>query len=79
MVSESDERTVVATSEPDFTYDLSTILHAVRSTEGSMKLQEASFDVLEADVSRNIDNRLRSYRNRSRCCNSLVNSEVTIN
>ena len=63
---ESEERTVVATSEPDFTYDLSyTILpHAVRSTEGSMKLQESSFDVLEADVKKNYSTGgLRSYRN----------------
>ena len=63
---ESDERTVVATSEPDFTYDLSyTILpHAVRSTEGSMKLEESSFDVLEADVSKKYSTSgLRSYRN----------------
>ena len=51
---ESDDRTVVATSEPDFTYDLSyTILpHAVRSTEGSMKLEENTFDVLEAKLSK---------------------------
>ncbi|MED5308213.1 MAG: hypothetical protein VYA95_02580, partial [Candidatus Thermoplasmatota archaeon] len=63
---ESEERTVVATSEPDFTYDLSyTILpHAVRSTEGSMKLQESSFDVLEADVKKSYSTSgLRSYRN----------------
>tara|TARA_B100001989_G_scaffold9299_2_gene6076 strand:- start:858 stop:3578 length:2721 start_codon:yes stop_codon:yes gene_type:complete len=65
---ESDERTVVATSEPDFTYDLSyTILpHAVRSTEGSMKLEESSFDVLEADVSKKYSTSgLRSYRNQN--------------
>ena len=63
---ESEEKTVVATSEPDFTYDLSyTILpHAVRSTEGSMKLQESSFDVLEADVKKSYSTTgLRSYRN----------------
>ena len=63
---ESEDRTVVATSEPDFTYDLSyTILpHAVRSTEGSMKLEESSFDVLEADLSKKYSTTgLRSYRN----------------
>jgi len=63
---ESDDRTVVATSEPDFTYDLSyTILpHAVRSTEGSMKLEENTFDVLEAKLSKNYSTTgLRSYRN----------------
>ena len=81
---ESDERTVVATSEPDFTYDLSyTILpHAVRSTEGSMKLQEASFDVLEADVSKKYSTTgLRSYRNQKvGVAISLVNSgSATIN
>jgi len=63
---ESEERTVVATSEPDFTYDLSyTILpHAVRSTEGSMTLEENSFDVLEANLSKKYSTTgLRSYRN----------------
>ncbi|MEC8788739.1 MAG: hypothetical protein VXX17_01585, partial [Candidatus Thermoplasmatota archaeon] len=63
---ESEDRTVVATSEPDFTYDLSyTILpHAVRSTEGSMKLEENSFDVLEANLSKKYSTKgLRSYRN----------------
>ena len=45
--------------------------HAVRSTEGSMKLQEASFDVLEADVSKKYSTTgLRSYRKpESWCCN----------
>ena len=81
---ESDERTVVATSEPDFTYDLSyTILpHAVRSTEGSMKLEESSFDVLEADVSKKYSTKgLRSYRNQKvGVAISLVNSgSATIN
>ena len=65
---ESEDRTVVATSEPDFTYDLSyTILpHAVRSTEGSMKLEENSFDVLEAKLSKKYSTTgLRSYRNQN--------------
>ena len=81
---ESDERTVVATSEPDFTYDLSyTILpHAVRSTEGSIKLEESSFDVLEADVSKKYSTTgLRSYRNQKVGVDiTLVNSgSATIN
>jgi uncharacterized repeat protein (TIGR01451 family) len=62
---ESEERTVEATSEPDFTYDLSyTILpRAVRSTEGSISLEENSFDVLEADVEKKYSTTgLRSYR-----------------
>ncbi|MAV43143.1 MAG: hypothetical protein CMA30_01535 [Euryarchaeota archaeon] len=62
---ESDERVVEATSEPDFTYDLSyTILpRAVRSTEGSISLEESSFDVLEADVVKTYSTTgLRSYR-----------------
>ncbi|MDP6326065.1 MAG: hypothetical protein QGI36_03115 [Candidatus Thalassarchaeaceae archaeon] len=62
---ESDERTVEATSEPDFTYDLSyTILpRAVRSTEGSISLEESSFDILEADVEKKYSTTgLRSYR-----------------
>ena len=81
---ESDERTVVATSEPDFTYDLSyTILpHAVRSTEGSINLEESSFDVLEADVSKKYSTTgLRSYRNQKVGVDiTLVNSgSATIN
>ena len=62
---ESEERTVEATSEPDFTYDLSyTILpRAVRSTEGSISLEESSFDILEADVEKKYSTTgLRSYR-----------------
>jgi hypothetical protein len=62
---ESDERTVMAQSEPDFTYDLSyTVLpKAVRTTEGSMTLEEKSLDVLEADVSKTYSSsNLRSYR-----------------
>ena len=63
---ESDEKTVVATSEPDFTYDLSyTILpRATRSTEGTMKLEEKKFDVLDANVEKEYSTTgLRSYRN----------------
>ena len=47
---ESEERTVMAQSEPDFTYDLSyTVLpKAVQSSEGSMTLEEKKLEVLEA-------------------------------
>ena len=81
---ESDDRTVVANSEPDFTYDLSyTILpHAVRSTEGSLKLQESTFEVLEAEVDKKYSTSgLRSYRNQKVSCDiSLTNNgSATIN
>ena len=72
---ESEDRTVVANSEPDFTYDLSyTILpHAARSTEGSMKLEENVFDILEAEVNKNYSTAgLRSYRNQK------VKSSITL-
>ena len=72
---ESEDRTVVANSEPDFTYDLSyTILpHAARSTEGSMKLEENVFDILEAEVNKSYSTAgLRSYRNQK------VNSSITL-
>ena len=62
---ESDERVVMAQSEPDFTYDLSyTVLpRAVQSTEGSMTLEEKKLEVLEADVEKHYSNsNLRSYR-----------------
>ncbi len=62
---ESDERVVMAQSEPDFTYDLSyTVLpRAVQSTEGSMTLEEKKLEVLEADVVKNYSTTsLRSYR-----------------
>ena len=81
---ESDDRTVVATSEPDFTYDLSyTILpHAVRSTEGSMKLEENKFDVLEAKLSKKYSTTgLRSYRNQKVSASISLKNEgsATIN
>ena len=81
---ESDDRTVVATSEPDFTYDLSyTILpHAVRSTEGSMKLEENTFDVLEAKLSKKYSTTgLRSYRNQKVSASISLKNEgsATIN
>jgi hypothetical protein len=62
---ESEERTVMAQSEPDFTYDLSyTVLpRAVQTSEGSMTLEEKKLDVLEASVEKNYSTgSLRSYR-----------------
>ena len=62
---ESEERVVMAQSEPDFTYDLSyTVLpRAVQSAEGTMTLEEKKLDVLEAKVSKVYSTgSLRSYR-----------------
>ena len=62
---ESEERTVMAQSEPDFTYDLSyTVLpRAVQTSEGSMTLEEKKLDVLEASVGKKYSTgSLRSYR-----------------
>ena len=62
---ESDERTVMAQSEPDFTYDLSyTVLpKAVQTSEGTMTLEEKKLEVLEAEVSKTYSTEnLRSYR-----------------
>ncbi len=62
---ESEERTVMAQSEPDFTYDLSyTVLpKAVQSSEGTMTLEEKKLEVLEAEVNKTYStSNLRSYR-----------------
>ena len=62
---ESEERTVMAQSEPDFTYQLSyTVLpKAVQSAEGTMTLEEKKLEVLEADVEKTYSTgSLRSYR-----------------
>ena len=62
---ESEERTVMAQSEPDFTYDLSyTVLpKAVQSSEGTMTLEEKKLEVLEAEVEKTYSTgNLRSYR-----------------
>ena len=62
---ESEERTVMAQSEPDFTYDLSyTVLpKAVQSAEGTMTLEEKKLEVLEAEVEKTYStSSLRSYR-----------------
>ena len=62
---ESEERTVMAQSEPDFTYDLSyTVLpKAVQTAEGTMTLEEKKLEVLEAEVAKTYStSSLRSYR-----------------
>ncbi|MEC7483764.1 MAG: hypothetical protein VX998_03145, partial [Candidatus Thermoplasmatota archaeon] len=55
---ESEERTVMATAEPDFTYDLSyTVLpRATRKTEGTLKLEESTFTVVDAEISKTYSN-----------------------
>jgi len=62
---ESEERTVMAQSEPDFTYQLSyTVLpKAMQTAEGTMTLEEKKLEVLEADVEKTYSTgSLRSYR-----------------
>ena len=81
---ESDERVVMAQSEPDFTYDLSyTVLpRAVQSTEGSMTLEEKTLDVLEAEVEKKYSTgSLRSYRSQKVQANLTLKNEgsATIN
>ncbi|RJU93166.1 MAG: DUF11 domain-containing protein [Candidatus Poseidoniales archaeon] len=62
---ESEERVVMAQSEPDFTYELSyTVLpKAVESAEGTMTLEEKKLEVLEANIEKTFSTgSLRSYR-----------------
>ena len=62
---ESEERVVMATSEPDFTYELvyTVLPRALQTSEGSMTLEEKKLDVLEADVDKSYSTgSLRSYR-----------------
>ena len=62
---ESEERNVMATAEPDFTFDLSyTVLpRAVQKTEGTIKLEESSLTVVDADISKNYStDTLKSFR-----------------
>ena len=62
---ESEERTVMAQSEPDFTYQLvyTVLPKAVQSAEGSMTLEEKKLEVLEAEVEKSYSTgSLRSYR-----------------
>ena len=65
---ESDERSVMALSKPDFTTNLAyTILpRASRSTEGSITLQSKKFEVVEADLTKSYSSTgLRSFRKQS--------------
>ena len=62
---ESEERNVMATAEPDFTYDLSyTVLpRATQKTEGTIKLEESSLTVVDADISKTYStDTLKSFR-----------------
>ena len=81
---ESEERTVMAQSEPDFTYQLSyTVLpKAVQTAEGTMTLEEKKLEVLEADVAKTYSTgSLRSYRSQKvQATMTLVNKgSSTIN
>ena len=75
---ESEERTVMAQSKPDFATDLSyTILpRATRSTEGSMTLQSSTLEVVEASLGKTYStNSLRSYRaQKVRACLTFTNN-----
>jgi hypothetical protein len=62
---ESEERNVMATAEPDFTYDLSyTVLpRAIQKTEGTIRLEESSLTVVDADISKKYStDTLKSFR-----------------
>ena len=62
---ESEERTVMAQSKPDFATDLAyTILpRATRSTEGELTLESSTFEVVEASLKKTYStSSLRSYR-----------------
>ena len=62
---ESEERTVMAQSKPDFATDLAyTILpRATRSTEGELTLESSTFEVVEASLKKTYSTAsLRSYR-----------------
>ncbi|CAI8416583.1 MAG: Uncharacterised protein [Candidatus Poseidoniaceae archaeon] len=81
---ESEERTVMATAEPDFTYDLSyTVLpRATRKTEGTLKLEESMFTVVDAEISKTYSNdTLRSFRQQGLEANLIVKNtgSATIN
>jgi hypothetical protein len=81
---ESEERTVMAQSEPDFTYQLvyTVLPKAVQSAEGSMTLEEKKLEVLEAEVKKSYSTgSLRSYRSQKVQANmTLVNKgSSTIN
>ena len=81
---ESEERTVMAQSKPDFATDLSyTILpRATRSTEGSMTLQSSTLEVVEASLAKTYStSSLRSYRAQkvSACLTFTNNGSANIN
>ena len=81
---ESDERTIMATAEPDFTYDLSyTVLpRATRKSEGTLKLEESSFTVVDAEISKTYStDTLRSFRPQGVEANMVVKNtgSATIN
>ena len=81
---ESEERTVMATAEPDFTYDLSyTVLpRATRKTEGTLKLEENTFTVVDAEISKTYSNdTLRSFRQQRVEANMVIKNtgSATIN
>ena len=81
---ESEERTVMAQSKPDFATDLSyTILpRATRSTEGSMTLQSSTLEVVEAALAKTYStSSLRSYRAQkvSACLTFTNNGSANIN
>ena len=72
---ESDVKVVEATERPDFTNELgySVLPRVSHSTEGSLKLEEQVFEVLEAGVDKTYDAEiLRSYREQ------VVNAKMTI-
>jgi hypothetical protein len=81
---ESEERTVMAQSKPDFATDLAyTILpRASRSTEGSLTLQSSTFEVVEASLDKTYSTgSLRSYRSQkvSACLTFTNNGSSNIN
>ncbi|MCH1575834.1 MAG: DUF11 domain-containing protein, partial [Flavobacteriales bacterium] len=72
---ESDERSVMALSKPDFTTNLAyTILpRASRSTEGSISLESKKFEVVEANMEKKYSSTgLRSFRKQN------VNATLTL-
>ena len=74
----------MATAEPDFTYDLSyTVLpRATRKTEGTLKLEESTFTVVDAEISKTYSNdTLRSFRQQGLEANLVVKNtgSATIN
>ena len=81
---ESEERTVMAQSKPDFATDLSyTILpRASRSTEGSLTLQSSTLEVVEASLEKSYSTgSLRSYRPQklTACLTFTNNGSANIN